>query len=312
MLSLNCQSINAKFDKLIIFLDDVNKCHPKAAICIQESWGHEEMEMSYFSLPNYLMVFKNRRLSTHGWLILYIHNDFAYKELSNEIAFSYESNLFESMFVEIFRKLCSYQKYILGNVYRLPLYGVDDLSTFTNEFITLLNLLKARSNFVYICGDYTIDISKMSSNHAYNTFYENIISCSFAPKITLPTTICETASTLIDNVYTNVLDKSHRSGIQIRHISDHQMYFCIMNENFGKSATHKKHMKLSTVSLLKNFKRKLLTWKCTINWTKTSIEILITIMKLLRLYCKMQKIDTSLNVLQSSINVGTKTEVDDR
>ena len=37
------------------------------------------------------------------------------------------------------------------------------------------------------------------------------------------------------------------------------------------------------------FKRKLLTWKCTINWTQTSIEILNTIMKLLRPYCKMQK-----------------------
>ena len=146
---------------LTIFLDDVNKGHPIAASCIQESWGHEEMEMSYFPLPNYLMVFENRRLSTH---ILYIHDDFACKELSNEIAFSHESNLFESMFVEIWRKACSYQKYILGNVYRLPLYGVDDLSTFTNEFTTLLNLLKARSNFVYICGDYNIDILKMSSN----------------------------------------------------------------------------------------------------------------------------------------------------
>ena len=161
------------------------------------------------------------------------------------------------------------------------IYGVDDLSTFTNEFTTLLNLLKARSNFVYICGDYNIDILKMSSNHAYNTFYENIISCSFAPKITLPKRICDTASTLIDNEYTNVLDKSHSSGILIRPISDHQMYFCIMNESFGKSATHKNifKLKLSTVSLLKIFKMKLLTWKCTINWTQTSIEILITIMK---------------------------------
>ena len=131
----------------------------------------------------------------------------------------------------------------------------------------------------------------MSSNHAYNTFYENIIYCSIATKITLPTWICDTASTLIDNVYTNVLDKSHTSGILIRPISDHQMYFCIMNENFGKSATHKNRLKLklSTVSLLKLFKMKLLTCKCTINWTQTSMEILITIMKLLRLYCKMQK-----------------------
>ena len=54
MLSLNCQSINAKFVKLNFFLGDVNKDHPISVIsliCIQESWGHEEMEMSYFSLP---------------------------------------------------------------------------------------------------------------------------------------------------------------------------------------------------------------------------------------------------------------------
>ena len=244
MLSLNCQSINAKFDKLKFFLGDVNKDHPISVICIQESWGHEEMEMSYFSLPNYSMVYKNRRLSTHGGLILYIHDDFAFKELNNEIAISHESNLFESIFVELWRKSCSYQKYILGNVYRLPLYGIDDLTSFTNEFTTLLNLLKTRSNFIYLCGDYNIDILKMSSNHVYNTFYENVISCSFAPKITLPTRICDTTSTLIDNVYTNVLDKKHTSGILIRPISDHQMYFCIMNENFGKSAKNKKFIEL--------------------------------------------------------------------
>ena len=84
----------------------------------------------------------------------------------------------------------------------------------------------------------------MSSNHVYNTFYENVISCSFAPKITIPTRICDTTSTLIDNVYTNVLDKKHTSGILIRPISDHQMYFCIMNENFGKSAKNKKFIEL--------------------------------------------------------------------
>ena len=109
-----------------------------------------------------------------------------------------------------------YQKYIIGNVYHLPLYSVDNATLFTHEYSTLLNLLRTRSNFVYVCGDYNIDILKMCSNNAYNTFYKNISSCGFAPKITLPTRICDTAGTLIDNVYTNVLDKSHISGILIR------------------------------------------------------------------------------------------------
>ena len=65
MLTLNCQSINAKFDKLKLFLGDVIKYHPISVICIQESWGHEKMEMSYFSFLNYSMVFKIRRLIKH-------------------------------------------------------------------------------------------------------------------------------------------------------------------------------------------------------------------------------------------------------
>ena len=84
----------------------------------------------------------------------------------------------------------------------------------------------------------------MSSNHVYHTFYENVISCSFVPKIILPTRIRDTTSALIDNVYTNMLDKKHTSGILIRPISDHQMYVCIMNENFGKSAKNKKFIEL--------------------------------------------------------------------
>ena len=98
----------------------------------------------------------------------------------------------------------------------------SNVTLFSYEYTNLLNLLRARSNFVYICDDYNIDILKMCSNNAHNTFYENVISCGFAPK-TLPTRTCDTASTLIDNVYTNVLDKSHISGILIRPISDHQM-----------------------------------------------------------------------------------------
>ena len=45
ILSLNCQSINAKYEKLKLFLDDVNTQNPISVICIQESWAHEEMDI---------------------------------------------------------------------------------------------------------------------------------------------------------------------------------------------------------------------------------------------------------------------------
>ena len=116
ILSLNCQSINAKFDKLKMFIDYVNDQSPISVVCIQESWAHNEIDMNYFSIPNYTMVNKNRRLSTHGGLITYIHNDFAYRELNNELPSTLTSTLFESLFIEVWRKNCDKQKYSIGNV----------------------------------------------------------------------------------------------------------------------------------------------------------------------------------------------------
>ena len=56
LLSLNCQRINAKFDKLKKFIDYVNDQSPISVICIQESWEHSKMDITYFSIPNYTMV----------------------------------------------------------------------------------------------------------------------------------------------------------------------------------------------------------------------------------------------------------------
>ena len=62
ILSLNSQSINAKFDQLKIYLDNIKMECPISVICIQESWAHEGIEMSQFLLPNYTMLFENKRL----------------------------------------------------------------------------------------------------------------------------------------------------------------------------------------------------------------------------------------------------------
>ena len=50
------------------------------------------------------MVNQNRRLSTHGGLITYIHNDCTYRELNNEFSSTLTSTLFESLFIEVWRK----------------------------------------------------------------------------------------------------------------------------------------------------------------------------------------------------------------
>ena len=48
MISLNCQSINAKFDKLKLFVTEMNTHETISVICIQETWGHNGIDMDFF------------------------------------------------------------------------------------------------------------------------------------------------------------------------------------------------------------------------------------------------------------------------
>ena len=118
MLSLNCQSINAKFAKLKTFLAAINEYTEISIICLQETWGHEDVDMSFYNLPNYSMVHENRRLSAHGGLLIYIRNDFSYTKLNLENRITETSNVFESLVIEVWRKSCKYNKFVIGSISR--------------------------------------------------------------------------------------------------------------------------------------------------------------------------------------------------
>ena len=106
--------------------------------------------------------------------MIYLHDDFSYKEFN--INDTNESNLFESLLAEIWRKDCAHQKFVVGNINRLPSYLSADLRYFTNEFTNLLNILRTRSKFVYICGDYNIDLLKTQTNDEFSIFYNTIVA----------------------------------------------------------------------------------------------------------------------------------------
>ena len=67
----------------------------------------------------------------------------------------------------------------------------------------------------------------------------------FFPKITLPTHICDTSSTLIDNIFSNVIEPNTKSGILNGHISDHQAIFVSTNFKFNKD-TKTKYINVET------------------------------------------------------------------
>ena len=88
--------------------------------------------------------------------------------------------------------------------------------------------MHASSRQAYINGDFNIDLLTLSHDNYANTFYENMTSECFFPKITRPTRSCNNSHSLIDNILSNNLCKPHTSGILTHHISDHFMNFCII------------------------------------------------------------------------------------
>ena len=88
----------------------------------------------------------------------------------------------------------------------------------------MLITLQRRTPNIYVVGDINIDLLKIYQKHHYASFFENMISTGFYPKISLPTRFDSNnrTATLIDNIFTNVLD-CNTSGAFTNSISDHQM-----------------------------------------------------------------------------------------
>ena len=65
ILSLNVQSINAKFDELKITIVQINQVHTISVICIQESWVENESNINLYQLDNYNLISRSKYFSEH-------------------------------------------------------------------------------------------------------------------------------------------------------------------------------------------------------------------------------------------------------
>ena len=118
ILSLNCQSLHAKFDYIRLLIDKfMQKDCPLQAICLQETWFSSETDLSLYSIPGYHMISTGHYASNHGGLVIYLNKKWEYKLIADVT----ESKLWEKQIIEIFDPNKNQrQKIIIGNIYRPP------------------------------------------------------------------------------------------------------------------------------------------------------------------------------------------------
>ena len=220
IMSLNCQSLHAKFSQIKLLVDTFAENNtPIQVLCLQETWfeNSELIDLGLYQIENYHLVTKNRYASAHGGLACYIHRNWNYKVNPHTV----DSLYWEELFIEITDPSNPKYKLTVGNFYRPPHTSITQLTSFIDYFTQKLSMLNTREN-TFACGDFNINLLSITANEHHSSYLEGILSSGFLPTITLPTRLSKN-STLIDNIFINKHEKLNFAGILNNEISDHQI-----------------------------------------------------------------------------------------
>ena len=229
VLGINIQCLNAKFDKLKCFIDDLAINNVVfSAICLQETWVEgDHPDVSLFELENNTSIPLKATCSSHGGLLIYLHKHFQYN-----VRDLYVSNTnWEGQFIDISGNDLK-QKITFCNIYRPPRDRNDDIQLFINDLASILDNLSHEFSDKIILGDFNLDLLKLHTREKYSEFLDLILNNGYVPKLTLPTRFSERRATLIDNIFCNFshIKKTCISGIVFTNISDHLPYFTCLDQ----------------------------------------------------------------------------------
>ena len=226
VLSLNCQSINAKFDFVKLLLAEMTNNNFKfSAICLQESWlSGNPPDTSLFHLPGYQTFALGATCSSHGGLLIYLSSE--YNATVRDLYKT--SKIWEGLFLNITGN--GIKPFTLGTIYRPPRHNNNNesVASFLLEITPVIETLGNESKNAILCGDFNLNLLIMNQRDKYSEFFDLMLNNGFLPKIALPTRLSKYSATLLDQMYI----KDHRativqsnSGIIYSSISDHLAYF---------------------------------------------------------------------------------------
>ena len=125
-MSLNSQSINAKFDELRLFINYVYKVKKIGVVCLEETWTSENQDICLFQLPNYKQFHKGKKWCNHSGLFMYVHTRFDAGPLNRVfVCTKWEGHCFKISQSEPYIK-----QHVIGNIYKPPYEGLEDFNLF--------------------------------------------------------------------------------------------------------------------------------------------------------------------------------------
>ena len=187
------------------------------------------------NLNNFSFEFTPTETSADGTL-LYIANHLSYK-CRNDLNI-YKKNELESTFIETVNPKKS--NIIVGVIYRHPSMNLTDFNcNYLNK--PLENTSKEQKSVVLL-RDFNVNLLNYNEHSQTTEFLDSLASNSFTPLILQPTRITSHSNTLIDNIFSNVIDTDIISGNLTATISDHLPQFTIIPNMFGNISGNKSNI----------------------------------------------------------------------
>ena len=249
ILSINIQSINAKFDAFSGFLQILKEKNIIFdVILLQEIWISDDLlsQKEYsamFNLPGYNLISQGKICCGHGGLFTYVRDFYKCKQRKNLYK---KSDVYEALYVDIKHEHLL-KKLTVGNIYRPSKNKKDyqNVATFVKEIEPFIEILDKENSFLIFGGDYNANLLEISNKENYQDFFYIFVSRGIFPKITLPTRFATKSASLIDNIFCKLPDinKNGNSGIFVSKLSDHLPIFTC--QDFLKAKIN--HTKFITV-----------------------------------------------------------------
>ena len=157
-------------------------------------------------------------MSQNGGVGLYVKNSLV-SNSCEQLNFRCEE--YETIWVEVENR--NDKNFLFCCAYRHPNSSID---LFTSHLQSILPKLLNKQ--VFIMGDFNINLLNYDTHTATNDFANSLFSNNFLPCINQPTRISAHSSTLIDNIFTNLINATIVSGNILTQISDHLPQFLIL------------------------------------------------------------------------------------
>ena len=198
LFHLNACSLNKNFYDLQHLLSCTRKTFD--IIAISETRIIKNIFLlNNLDLNNYSFEFTPTETSAGGTL-LYIANHLSYK-CRNDLNI-YKKNELESTFIEIVNPKKS--NIVVRVIYRHPSMDLTDFNC--NYLNKPLENISKEQKYIFLLGDFNINLLNYNEHNQTNEFLNSLASNSFIPSILQPTRITSHSTTLIDNIFSNVMD----------------------------------------------------------------------------------------------------------